>query len=145
MEQILYLIFGAAWLAFNFYKKSQEAKASKEAERAYNEGRKAEPVIDRQKTLEVPKSFEEMVLEQFGEKRQEQKAPATVLMPVAPRPFLSADAPKYAEGQRPRVERRSQKTQDEVRPKVFYSDLMKEDLDMRKALIYNTILQRPYA
>lgn len=147
MEEILYLIVGAAWLLFNLYKKSQENKANKEAgqtqqRRAYVPEQQHEA---EEEVYEAPQTLEEMILERFGEKRPEPQIIRHVPIQVSPSPFLSNDAPKYAEGQRPRVERKSQKLRDDTPPKVFHSDLLKEDLDMRKAFIYNTILQRPYA
>lgn len=147
MEQILYLLVGAGWLLFNLYKKSQEAKAERESEQRRPRGEEAfETQTQPEETTYVPKkSLEEMILEQFGERKLEPKLVTPQFVAVSPSPFLTSDAPKYAEGQRPRVRRRSTKVKVQERPTVFQSDLLGEELDVRKAFIYNTILQRPYA
>ncbi len=147
MEEILYLIAGAAYLVFNFYKKSQEAKAEKQAEQASHRVPSA-PSVPAEKsyeTYEAPKSLEEMILERFGEKAPQPKAVVAKQVVEKPSPFLTTDAPRYAEGQRPRVERRGKKVHEDAKPKVFYSDILQEELDLKKAFVYNAIMQRPYA
>ena len=134
-------------MAFNFYKKSQEAKAEKHAEQATQRD-SSTPTLPEEKsyeTYEAPKSLEEMILERFGEKAPQPKVVVAKQVVAKPSPFLTTDAPRYAEGQRPRVERRSKKVKDETKPKVFYSDILQEELDLKKAFVYNAIMQRPYA
>jgi hypothetical protein len=145
MEEILYLIAGAAYLAFNFYKKSQEAKAEKQAKQAPQSVPSDSNMPESYETYEAPKSLEEMILERFGEKAPQPKVVVAKQAVEKPSPFLTTDAPRYAEGQRPRVERRSKKVQEETKPKVFYSDILQEELDLKKAFVYNAIMQRPYA
>jgi hypothetical protein len=144
MEEILYLIAGAAYLAFNFYKKSQEAKAEKQAKQASHRVPSV-PAEKSYETYEAPKSLEEMILERFGEKAPQPKVVVAKQVVEKPSPFLTTDAPRYAEGQRPRVERRGKKVQEDAKPKVFYSDILQEELDLKKAFVYNAIMQRPYA
>jgi hypothetical protein len=147
MEEILYLIAGAAYLAFNFYKKSQEAKAEKQANQAPQRAPSDSnmPAEKSYETYEAPKSLEEMILERFGEKAPQPKVVVAKQVVEKPSPFLTTDAPRYAEGQRPRVERRGKKVQEDAKPKVFYSDILQEELDLKKAFVYNAIMQRPYA
>jgi len=144
MEQILYLLVGAGWLLFNLYKKSQDAKAEGEAE-ARQQGQPRTMEQPEQPVLVPQKSFEDLIREQLGERVSTPQVVAPRPAKVSPSPFLTNDAPKYAEGKRPRVVRRAEKVKVQERPKVFQSDLLGEELDMRKAFIYNTILQRPYA
>lgn len=143
MEEFIYLIIVAGWFLFNAYRKSQAAKAQREAEQ-----RPAYPMEEDERELqEQPSSFEEMILEQFGGKRNDvrnEPLERPVEVKKAPSPFLNFDAPKAGDARRARKVAAAKVQKDSVF-EPHASDYLQDGFDLRRAVIYDAVLQRPYA
>ena len=145
---IFYVLGAIAWFAWNTYKKSQGGK--KKPATASSTKPTSRPVD----TIEESKSLEDMILEQFGQKKEE---------PVQYQPRKHENADKFldtdlthshlsedytmsvTEMKSHRVTRQvpKLKVEEEVEESVFDS-LMPNGLNLRQAVVLNAILERPY-
>jgi hypothetical protein len=143
MEEFIYLIIVAGWVLYNAYKKSQVAKAKREAEQP-----SVYPMDEEEReVLEEPSSFEKMILEQLGGKRidvRNDRAERPQVVKHAPSPFLNFDAPKTGEARRARKVEAAKREQELVVEPIG-SDYLEDGFDLRRAVIYDAVLQRPYA
>ncbi|MCF8256865.1 MAG: hypothetical protein K9J06_04900 [Flavobacteriales bacterium] len=150
MEEIIYLAVVVGWFLLNAYKKSQ-AKKQQEQQQA-PQHRRQQP---QERAPEQPSTMEELMRQLMGE---EQRVPVPVVpTPTpAPRPVhirvpisVSHTPPVRTSRLTPRTRSRSQTvrtkeprgTVEQVAVKV-HAD---ERFDLRNAIAYSAILQRPYA
>lgn len=146
---IVYIVAAIAWFAWSSYKKSQEGK-KKQTTTSHKEpeGRQA------MEEYEEPKSFEDLIMEQFG-----QKKPEPVKIEVEKHPnedkFLNTDLTHYhlskdykmSQGEKKsyRTQRQASKLVEvEEEDESLMESLLPNGFDLRQAVVLNTILERPY-
>ncbi len=148
MEELIYLAVAVGWMIFNAYKKSQ-AQKPKEATKPQRSKTREEIETD------VPMTIDDMMRQLMGEEPREKErsapqAPKTVpvavpvhvhrpLQPVAPR--ASRLTPRTSKRRDPSAKR---EVNEPLRP-MEVEVLADERFDLRNAILYNAILQRPYA
>jgi hypothetical protein len=150
MEELIYLAVVVGWFLLNAFKKSQEAKRKRQAESGQEtfDDRQQEPVTD----------MEEMLRELMGVPKDQESAPEPVRVP---------EPVKVPSPSRPRSMSVPQPTPRTVRPVAENAAKAASDarnarraaraqqvetvgesgveFDLRQAIIYSSVLQRPYS
>lgn len=138
MDDIIYLILLAAWVAFAFYRKSQKNKKESLPRKVPQQPESAGPTIG------------DLI---FGDKWHEDEEPvpmpregarpvvATVRHPDSQEGIsLETSVPAYQTGMRPK--------EREVQKETEHKEGMEEDdrsfFNLRNAVVYDAILNRPY-
>lgn len=148
MEELIYLAVAVGWMIFNAFKKSQ-AQKPKEIP-----GQQRRPAPEAMET-DAPMTIDDMMRQLMGEEPREKQRPAPSapkaepiqapvhvhrpLQPVAPR--VSRLTPRTSTRRDPSVKR---EINEPMRP-IEVEVLADERFDLRNAIRYNAILQRPYA
>jgi hypothetical protein len=156
MENIVYLLIGIAWFFWNAYRKSKEEDSNKTPVPKSSKPRRFEEA--KEEPLAEPfKSLEDLIMEQIEGK----KKPEPVPIKVEPEQhhnqdkFLNLDLdhshlpPDYkmseSEKGSHRVQRQVERNvQVEEREETLADQLFPEGFDLRKAVVLNAILERPY-
>jgi len=146
---IVYVVAAIAWFAWNTYKKSQGGK--KKPATASRTKPASGPV---EREYEEPKSLEDMIMEQFGQKKPEPVRVDTArntnedkfLSTDLTHSHLSADYKmSQSEMKSHRVERQVRKLEVEEKDEESLIDtLLPNGFDLRQAVVLNAILERPY-
>lgn len=151
IENIIYVVIGIGWFVWNTYRK---AKAGKQTQPKPKRRRQAP--VDSEPAAEPFKSLEDMILEQFGEKKTPEPVVVESRKHENQDKFLSHDLKhshlpdnyqmSKSEMASHRVERQVKRVENEV---VEESSLLEEILpngfDLRQAVIMNAVLERPYS
>lgn len=158
LGNIIYILAAIGWFFWNAYKKSQQGKEKKTT--------KPQKRPQQETVVEVDdpfKSLEEMILEQLEGKKEEPKpAPVEVVREKPSRhsnegKFLNADLDRsyltenyqmsVNEGKNTRIHRsaESRKTAEATERPYLMNELFPEEgFDLRKAVVLQAILDRPY-
>jgi hypothetical protein len=148
MEELIYLAVAVGWMIFNAFKKSQ-AQKPKEIPGQQRRQAPQEP------EAEAPMTIDDMMRQLMGEEPREKvrplaQAPKAVpvaapvhvhkpLQPVTPR--VSRLTPRTSTRRDPAVKRELNEPMRPIEVEVLADDRF----DLRNAIRYNAILQRPYA
>lgn len=155
MEEIIYLAVVVGWFLLNAYKKSQAKKQQEQQRAPQHERRQQEEYAP-----EAPSTMEDLLRQLMGE---EERTPEPV--PVStPRPFLAPQTPREPLTRKPihqaatpvrtsRLTPRTPVRRENSRTKQSSASMETEDVnphtdprfDLRNAIVYSAILQRPYA
>lgn len=151
MDDLIYILVGVAWVAYSIYSAQQKKKLKEERERTVPQ---AEPAYEPEPNTSPSRSifeeiFKEAGLEELNDEIEETIKPVAAQIPAQPRYFTYEDT---------NVEI---KAADELLQKEFpafsehfvaenmpYSEMKEKThsniFDLRKAVIYSAILERPY-
>jgi len=150
MEELIYLAIVVGWFLLNAYKKSQEGKRKRQAESGSEtfDDAKREPAVD----------MEQVLRELMGIPSDPEPEPEPVRVPEpvkeSPRPkmrptALSQPAQRIA---RPTAENAAKAASDarsaRRAARAQQAETVAETIagfDLRQAVIYNAVLQRPYS
>jgi len=144
MEELIYLAVVIGWFLLNAFKKSQAKKQQQAEGRQRNSETFDETVPKEQNTME------ELLRQLMGE---EAPAPVAVPKPAAPKPepqvAASVSPQPRTSKLTPRTSKRRDRTTDRTSPvseeRTTTTSLTDGGFNLREAIIYDAILQRPYA
>jgi len=153
MEELIYLAVVVGWFLLNAYKKSQAKKQQEQQRTPQHERRQQEEYAP-----EEPSTVEDLLRQLMGEEPRTPE-PLHVPAPVAaPRPVREAQpmraayqmpAPVRTSRLTPRtpVRRENARTKQQAAPEETWdvNPLADARFDLRNAIVYSAILQRPYA
>ncbi|MCB9185975.1 MAG: hypothetical protein H6601_04440 [Flavobacteriales bacterium] len=159
IENVIYLLAGIGWFFWRAYRQSQKNEESaKPARNRKRHGRTDEP-----KSGGPFRSLEDLILEQMEQKKPEPEPVASKPTPYVSRrnqnqdKFLNVDLDHYhlpddyqmssGEGGSHRVQRqvhRLKEQHEEKEESLLESLFPEEGFDLRKAVVLNAILERPY-
>lgn len=157
IENILYVIIGIGWFLWNAYRKTQQEK-SKTLPRRKSAQPKPSPAS--QPGSDPFKTLEDLILEQLDGKVEPKPEPIPVVKESKHRnqdKFLNMDLDhshlpdnyqmSVGESGSHRVQRQvTPLKQEEKEPELSVMDeLFPEGFELRKAVVLNAILERPYA
>lgn len=142
---IVYIVAAIAWFAWNSYKKAQEGKAKPKRTSSA-----PAPNMQEAETSD-PKTFEELIMEQFGQKQTDADEPVYTSPSNRPtsRPQVATPASAYqmsaGEMGSHRIERKKRKKVQEDEPEQSAIDeILPEGFSLKQAVVLNAILERPY-
>lgn len=149
LGNIVYVVAAIAWFAWSAYKKSQDGK--KKPTRASRTRPAGRQVVEEH---EEPRSFEDMILEQFGQKKPEPVRVETEKRSNEGK-FLNTDRThshlpedykmSKSEMKSHRVERQVTKLKVvELDQESLMDELLPNGFDLKQAVVLNAILERPY-
>ena len=156
IENILYVIIGIGWFLWNAYRKSQQGKGQ---QRPRPKRPQASPTQMEEPSADPFKTLEDIILEQLEGKKEPKPEPVVIQEErhANQDKFLSMDLdhshlpPDYkmsvGESGSHRVQRQvTPLKREEKEPEVSVMDeLFPEGFDLKKAVVLNAILERPYA
>ena len=145
MEEVFYILIGVAWLIYTFYSRSQKKKKMR-SQGADNQQKKEsflETILKEEFGMDESSFKETVVKETFAPDPDNQSDFAKKVADsrsdyVAASPFLTTELNDYeGEGMK-----------STEKDKVTIKDILEHrdgiDFDLRKAIIYNEILNTPY-
>ncbi|MCB9191166.1 MAG: hypothetical protein H6603_00930 [Flavobacteriales bacterium] len=154
LGNIVYVIIAIGWFFWNAYKKSQEKQANEQKQQ------RSQPTTSRtdESAADPYKSLEDIILEQLEGKREPKPEPVVARETRRSNKdkFLSMDLDHFHlpddyqmskdESKSHRVQRQVAQLQNmEMEPEAsVMNELFPEGFDLRKAVVLNAILERPY-
>ena len=154
IENIAYVVIGIGWFQWNMYRKAKAGSESTQPANGSKRKRSMSP--DSAPSSEPSRSLEDMILEQFGEKKEPEVVFESPQKHSNQDKFLDNDLShrhlyddykmSSDEMKSHRVERQVRKLEEEENEVESVLDqVMPNGFDLRQAIIMNAVLERPYA
>ncbi|MBE0661592.1 MAG: hypothetical protein IH597_03910 [Bacteroidales bacterium] len=151
MDDLIYILAGIAWVAYSIYNARQKKKLKEERERTVP---KAEPVYEPEPASTPTRSifeeiFKEAGLNEFDEELEENVKPATAEISAKTQYFTYEDTDIEIKAAEDLIKKEAPAFSEHfVAENVPYHEMKEKTrsniFDLRKAVIYSAILERPY-
>lgn len=146
MDDLIYILLLVAWVAYSFYNAKQKRKQKEQQQKPYVQPKpEAKPMPEAKPQRSIfEEIFKEAGLEDYEEHEPE------YLEPAKETKIFSYEDPETWDEKDKHVLNTGLRISEESQPKepetvlAGHTDTQKEVFDLRKAIIYNAILERPY-
>jgi len=150
MDDLIYILLLVAWVAYSFYNAKQKRKQKEQQQKPYAQPKPvAEPMPEAKPQRSIfEEIFKEAGLEDYEEHEPEYEP--EYLEPAKETKIFSYEDPETWDEKDKHVLNTGLRIPEESQPKepetvlAGHTDTQKEAFDLRRAIIYNAILERPY-
>lgn len=151
MDDLIYILVGIAWVAYSIYSARQKKKMKEERERTVPQ---AEPAYEPEPATSPTRSifeeiFKEAGLEEFDNELEEIVKPVAAKIPATPQYFTYEDTNVEIKAAEDLIIKEAPAFSEHfIAENVPYHEMKEKThsniFDLRKAVIYSAILERPY-
>lgn len=151
MDDLIYILVGIAWVAYSIYNARQKKKMKEERERTVHQ---VEPVYEPEPSTSPTRSifediFKEAGFNEFDEELEENFEPEAVEIPAKTQYFTYEDTDIEIKAAEDLIKKEAPAFNEHfVAENVPYHEMKEKTrsniFDLRKAVIYSAILERPY-
>jgi hypothetical protein len=151
MEDLIYILGGIAWVAYSIYNARQKKKLKEERERTVHQ---AEPAYEPEPATSPTRSIFEEILKETGfedtdDEIEEYVQPVPAAIPANPQYFTYEDTEMEIKAAEEHYKKEVPAFMEHMIAENLPYHEMKEKthsniFDLRKAVIYSAILERPY-